>query len=1192
MPRKLGEGRRAIRFWGQGRKKERPATRPVLEALEDRLALATAHFAVIGDYGSAGPAEQSVANLVNSWKPDFIITTGDNNYSSTPSVATYDQNVGQYYHGYISPYTGAYGAGATVNSFFPTLGEHDWNSPPDGAYLKFFTLPGNGRYYSVKQGPVDLFALDSDQNEPDGTTSTSTQATWLKNQLAASTAPWKLVYCSHPPYSSGAVHGSTSWMQWPFQTWGASAVLSGHDHEYERLNVNGLPYFVNGLGGASIYSFGTPLSTSQVRYNGDYGAMLVDASDTQITFQFINEAGQLIDRYTLNGTSLPPPTVSVAATDATASEPGTDTGTLTFSRTGGTSTPLAVNYTVGGTATAGSDYVALPGTVTIPAGASSATVTVTPLDDTLVERTETVTVSLASSTAYNFGSPSSATVSIADNDSAGLLAAGSTWKYLDKGSNQGTAWQAPGFNDSTWASGPAQLGYGDGDEATVVGYGPNASNKYVTTYFRTSFAVTNPAVYNGLTLWLLRDDGAVVYLNGTELVRSNMPTGAITYTTLASTTVAGADESTWYQYSVPAGALVAGTNVLAVEIHQSDVTSSDISFDLELRGNTFVPPAPSSLTASAASVSQINLAWADNSPNEDGFKVERSPDGVTWAQVATTGPNVTTYADTGLSAGTVYWYRVRAGNATGDSAYSNTASATTLTGGPSLGITAQSGSVTAGTSFTVTVTARDGQGNVATGYRGTVHFSSSDAPAVLPGDYTFTAVDNGQHTFDVTLKTAGGQTVTAADTVTSSLTGSTTITVNPAVASKLVFTTAAQALTAGVSSGVMTVQLQDAYGNAVGAAAAQVVGLATTSAAGTFRNAADTTAITGVTVAAGTSTASFRYRDTAAGTPTLTASAAGLASATQAETVNPGAASRFVFTTAAQALTAGVSSGVMTVQLQDAYGNAVSAAAAQAVSLATTSAGGTFRDAADTTAITGVTVAAGTSTASFRYRDTAAGTPTLTASAAGLTSATQAEAVRAAAASGLRISAPAGTASGSAFNVTVAAVDAYGNVATDYRGTVRLGSSDAQAVLPGDYAFTAGDNGQHTFAVTLKTLGTQSLTATDVLTGSLAAGSATVTVNPVAPTNLTATVPATGGSSTINLTWLDNSSNETGFQIWRSTDGVNWTLVTTVGPDVNNYTDTGLRKNTKYYYRVRAVSTSPVVYSDYSNVASAKTRRV
>ncbi|HEX8524410.1 MAG TPA: NPCBM/NEW2 domain-containing protein [Tepidisphaeraceae bacterium] len=161
-----------------------------------------------------------------------------------------------------------------------------------------------------------------------------------------------------------------------------------------------------------------------------------------------------------------------------------------------------------------------------------------------------------------------------------LISTGSVWKYLDNGSDQGTGWRATSFDDSTWKSGAAQLGYGDGDEATVVSYGSNSNLKYVTTYFRKSFAITDPTKVTALALRLMRDDGAVVYLNGTEVYRNNMPTGTIGYMTFASTAV---EESTYYSANISPSLLVAGANVITVEIHQSDRTSSDISFDLELK---------------------------------------------------------------------------------------------------------------------------------------------------------------------------------------------------------------------------------------------------------------------------------------------------------------------------------------------------------------------------------------------------------------------------------------------------------------------------------------------------------------------------------------------------------------------------------------------------------------------------------
>lgn len=255
-------------------------------------------FAVIGDYGAGTQAEADVAALVKSWQPEFIITLGDNNYPSG-SAESIDRNIGQYYHEYIGNYMGDYGEGSLYPRFFPVMGNHDWGSQDGQPYLDYFTLPGNERYYDFIWGPVHFFALDSDWHEPDGVNRSSAQAQWLQQRLAQAGEPWKIVYFHHPPYSSSK-HGSIDWMQWPFAEWGADAVLAGHDHTYERLEIDGIPYFVNGLGGASIYTFGGPLSGSQARFSADYGAMRVTADEWQITFEFITRGGEVVDEYVLS----------------------------------------------------------------------------------------------------------------------------------------------------------------------------------------------------------------------------------------------------------------------------------------------------------------------------------------------------------------------------------------------------------------------------------------------------------------------------------------------------------------------------------------------------------------------------------------------------------------------------------------------------------------------------------------------------------------------------------------------------------------------------------------------------------------------------------------------------------------------------------------------------------------------------
>jgi len=167
-----------------------------------------------------------------------------------------------------------------------------------------------------------------------------------------------------------------------------------------------------------------------------------------------------------------------------------------------------------------------------------------------------------------------------------LIAFGSSWKYLDDGSDQGTAWTSAGFNDSAWASGSAQLGYGDGDETTVVSFGPDSNNKYATTYFRTSFNVVDASSVDALDLFVIRDDGVAVYLNGVEIMRDGLAANAV-FNDFATQTISNSGESVPVNSSVqvsalPVGTLVNGNNILAVEMHQTSGTSSDISFDLQL----------------------------------------------------------------------------------------------------------------------------------------------------------------------------------------------------------------------------------------------------------------------------------------------------------------------------------------------------------------------------------------------------------------------------------------------------------------------------------------------------------------------------------------------------------------------------------------------------------------------------------
>ncbi len=165
-----------------------------------------------------------------------------------------------------------------------------------------------------------------------------------------------------------------------------------------------------------------------------------------------------------------------------------------------------------------------------------------------------------------------------------FIPTGDTFKYLDDGTNQGTAWRTNHYKDSHWQSGLAELGYGDGDEATVVSYGSQPSNKYITTYFRKTFHVGDLSQISDLTLKLKRDDGAVVYMNGIEIARSGFDSDtSVQYTTLAHN---ASSENSFIPFTLDKSILLENAqNTIAIEIHQTSRTSSDISFDMELYGH-------------------------------------------------------------------------------------------------------------------------------------------------------------------------------------------------------------------------------------------------------------------------------------------------------------------------------------------------------------------------------------------------------------------------------------------------------------------------------------------------------------------------------------------------------------------------------------------------------------------------------
>jgi hypothetical protein len=208
-----------------------------------------------------------------------------------------------------------------------------------------------------------------------------------------------------------------------------------------------------------------------------------------------------------------------------------------------------------------------------------------------------------------------------------LVQRGATWRYRDLVSDPGPQWAQTGFDDSGWLSGRAQLGFGESDQATTL-----SNRQQITSHFRHAFTVPDPAPIATLSLWLLRDDGGVVYLNGNEVFRSpNMPSGPIGLDTLAQSPLG---ENTVDEAVLSATGLQRGTNLVAVEIHQADPDSSDVSFDLELVGIEAPAPTPPQRLYWAIFEDEKVLAWGEPSFVLEESKALTGP----WSVTATTSP--------------------------------------------------------------------------------------------------------------------------------------------------------------------------------------------------------------------------------------------------------------------------------------------------------------------------------------------------------------------------------------------------------------------------------------------------------------------------------------------------------------------------------------------------------------------------
>jgi len=478
---------------------------------------------------------------------------------------------------------------------------------------------------------------------------------------------------------------------------------------------------------------------------------------------------------------------------------------------------------------------------------------------------------------------------------------------------------------------------------------------------------------------------------------------------------------------------------------------------------------------------------------------------------------------------------------------------TTATGS---GTVVPSQNITAGNTLTVYAIARDQFGNFVTNATASAWSLPTITGGVVSGDLV-PAGNSKSATF--TGRLVGTATVRA-DSGSLTATDSGTLTVLSAAANKMAFTTTAQNITAGSNSTTITVQIQDVGGNPTNATSARTVNLTKTGTTGVFRDVTDTTTITSISIPIGSSSASFIYRDTVIGSPTLTAASTGLTSGTQVETIVAGPASMVRVETlasgagtvvAAQSVTAGNTVTGYSIA-RDAYTNFVSNIAADSWSLPTKTSGvvdGDLVPAGDNKSVvftghgtgTGVIRASSGSLTSFN-----SGTLTVVAgSASKLLVLLPGETAAPGTATG-KSGTPNTQAAGTGYSITVNSVDSQWNPVTSTH-TMAITTSDSNDVLPANAALVAGTRA---FSLTNKTAGSWTVTATDISGGAYTPyTTAAITMNPGAFTKLQILAPgetASPGSTTGKTGSTTAQTAGNAFNITVRSVDANWNLVNSV----------------------------------------------
>ena len=528
-------------------------------------------FAYYGDSRDAPAVHGAIADQIAGEAPAFVIHGGD--------MVGFGPSWSEWGEQFFDP------AAAYLPSFplFPLPGNHEAPfDPPLTYYDDLFPPDVAGElYYSFAWGDLRVVVVDTNDEDLVGVDPPSSdQYLWLETELAAATEPILLVAHHHPVYSSGW-HGEDpetlsiqDHLVPLYEQYGVAAVLCAHEHFYERSWDGAIHVLTVGGGGAPLNAY-TPIANPYQQAQADDTCYsILDVSGDDLWFTAYDGEGDLLEADPVLLTN-DAPSLSLDPRDECEVVDGDLP--ITWTDDDPDSDALIEFWLDADGGDCDGEAVGIG--YSEDAAGDGALVDVSGVPEGLYELCAVISDELSDVEAWAAGTLRVYHPLVVVGDE--VLAMGSSWRYLTPSASPGWSWRVPQYDDSSWDEGCAELGYGDGDEATEIDYGPDPSDKYPTAYFRTTFDLPDP-LPTRLLMDLAADDGVVIWLNGHRIKRVNVPAGAVGYHTLAS----GHREDsppiarplplwidTWFEV---------GENLLAVEVHQASVDSSDLGFDLRL----------------------------------------------------------------------------------------------------------------------------------------------------------------------------------------------------------------------------------------------------------------------------------------------------------------------------------------------------------------------------------------------------------------------------------------------------------------------------------------------------------------------------------------------------------------------------------------------------------------------------------